>query len=158
MAELAEIAPRLGALTTQSAAELGRDAARQVASAASWSEVVGERLDTSQATAMLGVTRQALAKRQSSGSMVGLPGRRTTWFPIWQFDHRSRRVRPVVKEVTSAFKALLGTAEPALVASWATTPQHEDLDGDTPAHWIETGGDTERVVQAAHRAAARLAQ
>ena len=90
--------------------------------------------------------------------MVGLPGRHTTWFPQWQFDHQASRVRPVVERVTSTFQARLGTLDPMPVASWATTPQHGDLGGDTPANWIETGGNAERVVQAAHRAAAQLAQ
>ena len=158
VAELARLAAQFGGLAAGEAAELGRHAAQQAAASASWSQIVGDRLDTSQVTELLGVTRQALAKRQASGSLVGLRGRRTTWFPAWQFDSGARCVRPIVRDVTAAFRKHLGEADAVLIASWATTLQAEDLDGETAADWIESGGDAGRVTQAAHRAAARLAQ
>lgn len=107
---------------------------------------------------MLGVSRQALAKRQKHGSLIGLAGRRSTLFPAWQFDQAKRAVRPVVADITAAFRDELGNADPAVIASWATTPQHEDLAGSTPADWIANGTDAEWAVRAACRAASRLAQ
>ena len=125
--------------------------------AAWWSEVVGERFAASATSAMLGVSQEVLTQRQSSGSMLGLPGEHTTWFPSWQFDQQAGCVRPVVERITSAFRDRLGIVDPMLVASWAKTPQ-QDLDGNTPADLIETGDESKRIVQAARRAAARLAQ
>ena len=60
------------------AKRLGPRAASQVLAAARWSQVVGDRLDTTRVTRLLGVTRQALAKRQQTGSLLGLPGDGTT--------------------------------------------------------------------------------
>lgn len=126
--------------------------------AVAWSRIVGDRLDTSEVARMLGVTRQALAKRQRSGSLLGLRGRATTWFPVWQFDTRERCVRPVTADVIAAFREHLGDVDPVLVASWATTAQDEDLGGATPSEWIESRPDHRRLIESAHRAAARLAQ
>ena len=39
-----------------------------------------------QVCAMLGISCQALAKRRRTGSLLGLRGQRTTWFPAWQFN------------------------------------------------------------------------
>lgn len=128
-----------------------------VASAA-WSAAVGERYDTAQVCAMLGVTRQALSKQLRSGTLIGLRGRATTWFPAWQFDSGSRSVRAVVAEVVAAFRDCLGDADPHIVAAWATAPQHEDLDGCTPSVWIAGGRDRWAVVRSAEQAALRLAQ
>jgi len=139
--------------------QLGARAAAQVVSAARWSQVVGDRLDTTQVAQLLGVSRQALAKRQQSGSLLGLPGDGTTWYPTWQFDLENTTIRPAVRDVIGAFRDRLGNdTEPLLIASWALTPQHEDLAGETPARWLQAGRDLDQLRQAAERAAARLAQ
>ncbi|MCY3560362.1 MAG: Eco57I restriction-modification methylase domain-containing protein [bacterium] len=49
---------------------------RYVPAAARWPQVVGDRLDTTQVARLLGVSRQALAKRQHTGSLLGF-GKRT---------------------------------------------------------------------------------
>ena len=152
------IASRFEGISAAAAEQIGAEAARNAASFAAWSTAIGDRLDTSQVCDMLDVSRQALAKRQKHGSLIGLAGRRSTLFPAWQFDQVKRTVRPVVADITATFRDELGDADPALIASWATTPQHEDLEGSTPADWIASGKDAEWLVRAARRAASLLAQ
>ena len=139
--------------------ELGTKAAEEAIASARWSRLVGDRIDTSEAVELLGVTRQALSKRQTSGSLLGLPGRGTTWYPTWQLDIEKKEIRPEVRDIIGAFRDSLGEgADPFLVASWASTAQHEDLDGLSPAEWLAQGNDLEDLRQAAQRTAERLAQ
>lgn len=58
-----------------------------------WAEVVGERFDTAQLVQMVGITRQALAKRVAGGTLLGLPGKGTTFYPSWQFDLSAEPIR-----------------------------------------------------------------
>jgi hypothetical protein len=146
-------------LLPDKAREYGFRAARAALAPVVWARAVGERLDTSQAVEVLGVTRQALAKRVRAGSLLGLPGRGTTYYPAWQFDFESREVRPVVRHILAAFAEELDRPDPYVIAAWAATPQYEDLGGLTPAEWVaKTGGhDYRSLSEAARRAAARLA-
>jgi len=148
----------LGKLEADEAARLGRSAAEQVLAAARWSQVVGDRLDTTQVARLLGVTRQALAKRQHTGSLLGLPGDGTTWYPTWQFDTDEGCIRPEVRDVLGAFRDRLDEFDPLVVAAWATTPQDEDLASETPAQWLRAGRDQDQLRRAAERAAARLSR
>lgn len=155
---LAAVASGLGNLETEEAVRLGRRAAEQVLAAASWSQIVGDRLDTTQVARLLGVTRQALAKRQTTGSLLGLPGDGTTWYPTWQFDIDAARIRPEVRDLIGAFRDRLDDVDPLVIAAWATTSQDEDLAGDAPVQWLRAGRDPDQLRQAAERAAARLAR
>lgn len=155
---LAAEAALLGKLDDEDAVRLGRRAAAQVLAAARWSQVVGDRLDTTQVAQLLGVTRQALAKRQQTGSLLGLPGDGTTWYPTWQFDTGEGRIRPEVRDVLGAFRDRHDDFDPLVVAAWATTPQDEDLAGETPSQWLRAGRDQDQLRRAAERAAARLSR
>ena len=148
----------LGKLEADEAVRLGRSAAEKVLAAARWSQVVGDRLDTTQVARLLGVTRQALAKRQQTGSLLGLPGDGTTWYPTWQFDTAEARIRPEVRDLIGAFRDRLDDFDPYVIAAWATTPQDEDLAGETPAQWLQAGRDQDQLRRAAERAAARLSR
>ncbi|MGI9017490.1 MAG: hypothetical protein ACR2HR_10385 [Euzebya sp.] len=148
----------LGKLETEEATRLGRRAASQVVASARWAQVVGDRLSTTQVARLLGVSRQALAKRQATGSLLGLTGDGTSWYPTWQFDIDRARIRPEVRDIIGAFRDRLDDVEPLVVASWATTHQEEDLAGETPAQWLGAGRDPEQLRRAAERAAARLAR
>jgi hypothetical protein len=139
------------------ARQLAETAADQVIASLRWSQAVGDRLDTTQVTHLIRVTRQALAKRQVSGSLLGLPGRTTTWYPTWQFDMTEHRIRPEVRDIVGAFRDQLENPDPFVIASWANTPQ-VDLDDVTPAQWLAAGYDARTLSEAAQRAAARLAQ
>ncbi|MCA1704730.1 MAG: hypothetical protein LC808_16285, partial [Actinobacteria bacterium] len=95
---------RIGALLgrhDELLAEIGYDEARELGSRGAdaavaplvWSAAVGERWPTTTVIEFLQVTRQALHKRVTNGTVLGLPGRGTTWFPVWQFDLDARAVR-----------------------------------------------------------------
>ena len=73
-------------------------------------------------------------------------------------ERRAGRRRRGRADSSAAFRDELGNADLAVIASWATTPQHEDLEGSTPADWIANGKDAEWLARAARRAASRLAQ
>ena len=67
----------LGDLDETAAQRIGGSAAESVVASAAWSAAVGERYDTARVCAMLGVSRQALSKRQCSGTLIGLRGRQS---------------------------------------------------------------------------------
>ncbi len=146
-------------ISEDEACELGAKAAEVVVASARWSRLVGDRIDTSEASKVLGISRQALSKRQASGSLLGLPGHNTTWYPTWQLNIENESIRPEVRDIIGAFRDALGEgADPFLIASWASTTQHEDLNGSSPAEWLADGKDIEQLRQAAQRAAERSAQ
>ena len=127
-----------------------------------WADVAGERFDTAQLVQMLRITRQALAKRVISGTLLGLPGKGTTFYPTWQFDLSAEPVR-IRRSVAAAFAAWvqeMGSLNPHAVASWAQTRQPE-LHDLTPVEYLGKGGDDngdELLIFSARVTAARLAQ
>lgn len=137
-----------------------RMAATDVIAPVLWSHAVGDAWDTTQVSKFLEVTRQAIHKRVVAGSLLGIPGEQTTWFPVWQFDISHRSIRPETKPILAAFRDRLGPeVDPLVIASWASTEQEEDLDGLSPAQWLEGAAiGSDQVEEAARRAAARLAQ
>jgi DNA-binding GntR family transcriptional regulator len=86
------------------ATELGSRAAMAALAPRLWAGVVGDRLTTAELAQLLGVSRQALAKRVASGTLLGMPGKGTTVYPKWQFDSDADRIR-VRPEVAAAFAA-----------------------------------------------------
>jgi hypothetical protein len=136
--------------------DAGVQAGEQIITTLRWSAVVGDRLDTSQVTALLGSSRQALHERVGRGKLLAFPGRGTSWYPAWQFDRNLRRVRPVVAKLLDVFRDDAGEVDPWLVAGWAATPQ-PDLDDQTPIAYIEQGGGDAHLVAVAAEAAEALA-
>jgi hypothetical protein len=141
-------------LTYDEARQLGAQAADAAVAPLVWAVAVGERWPTTTVTEFLHVTRQALHKRVVNGTAVGVPGRGTTWFPVWQFDLAVHEVRPVTAEVIAAFRDELGAVDPLVIASWATTDQAEL--GMSPEEWLAAGNDPAEVARIARRAAAEL--
>lgn len=124
----------------------------------SFTEIVGRCLDAKQVRHLLKLSRSELAARRDEGDLIAVSGKkRTEIFPAWQFDRTAAAVRPAVKGVICAFDEHLHEIDDLLIASWATSQNVRDLDGRTPAQWIEAGGSDERVVAAARRTAVRLA-
>jgi hypothetical protein len=146
----------LDAVSVEEAAALGAQGAAASVAPLLWGRAVGDRWDTTTAAEFLGISRQALNERVKRGTIVGLPGRGTTWFPTWQFDLVARSARPVVVDVVDAFRRAMGESDLYTVASWATTRQSM-LDGLTPADWIGAGRDSARLIDAARRSARKLA-
>lgn len=121
-----------------------------------WSAKIGTRWDTFEVTNFLDVTRQAVSKKVRARSLLGIPGRGTTWFPTWQFDPTTNQVRFVVSKILEVFYTADDQLSPLAIASWANTEQPEL--GTTPAAWIVDGKDSSAVLQAAEHTAAALAQ
>lgn len=144
-------------LSPDEAEEQGRRAAGQVVAPVLWARIAGDSLDTATVSRLLGISRQAINKRLASGSLVGLPGRGTTYFPSWQFDLDTGSIRPETRLIVAAFREEMETADPYVIVAWVQTPQEEDLGGLTPLDWIRKGKPPEPLVDAARRAAARLA-
>ena len=146
----------LSRLSEEEALELGRQGARAVLAPLAWSAAVGDRWDVRRATEFLGISRQALYKRLHHGSALGIPGRGTTWFPVWQFDPRQQIVRAVTRSVIKAFRAADPGTDPLVIGAWAMR-DNRLLGGKAPAAWIAEGGGDEAVVRAARHAAQGLA-
>ena len=157
LVEMPELEKALQDIAAEEAVEYGRTAARQAVAPALWRMLAGEVLSTEQVRELLGVSRQALNKRVTKGTLLGLPGERTTLFPAWQFD-ASGEVRPAVSVVLREFRDRLGDdVDPRIVLSWASARQPE-LEGEAPADWIRADGDTAALKRAAERAAEALAR
>ena len=136
--------------------DLGRRAARMAIAPLVWGAQVGERWDVRGVTEFLEVSRQAVYKRLRSGSLLGLPGSGTTWFPVWQFDPEHHVVRHVVASVIGAFREADTEVDPLVIATWATS-KSSSLGSKTPAELMAAGRQDESVVLAAARAARGLA-
>src|SRR5438270_10132108 len=96
-------------LSFDEARELGAQGADAAVAPLIWGAAVGERWPTTTVTEFLQVTRQALHKRVMNGTLIGLPGQGTTWFPVWQFDLDAYEVRPVVADIVKAFREEIGS-------------------------------------------------
>lgn len=147
---------QLAQLSYEEARQLGIQGADTALAPLIWSGAVGERWSTTTVTELLYVTRQAVHKRVLNGTLLGLPGRGTTWFPVWQFDLNTHEVRAVVAEIISAFREELGSVDPLVIASWATTDQPEL--GMSPEEWLSAGKDPTDLVPVARRASSALAR
>lgn len=142
-------------LPPEVARELGRDAARSVVAPLVWRDRLGETLNTTQVATYLKLSRQALAKRMQAGTILGLPGRGTTLYPVWQFKPRLDEVRDEAREILKIFADEPGGLNPYTVAAWMRTSS-EDLHGLTPEEWLREKHDPEPVYDAARRMVGRL--
>lgn len=160
--EVVELHPELGAVTEGEAKRLAREAVDAIVGPVLLQQLLSaDRLDTTAAVRLLGISRQALHKKVRNGALLGVPGRGTTWFPGWQFD-RDTGVRPVVALLLAAFGGD-GNPPAEAVLSWSQTPQPELRAGGagsgewTPADWVAASRPGEPVLAAAPRAGRALA-
>ncbi|MEU1197834.1 hypothetical protein ABZ446_16600 [Streptomyces sp. NPDC005813] len=142
-------------LRAEAARTLGQRAARAALAPVMWAELSGDMIDTTRASEALGVSRQALAKRVAAGTLLGIPGRGTTHFPVWQFTP-NWGLSPDAQAIFKIFREALGRLDPYAVMSWMATPS-EELNGLTPEQWLTKKQDSEPVLAEARRTAERLA-
>jgi hypothetical protein len=154
---LSELQPDLVIdLDRDTARSIGRQAARSILAPLILAAQLGETLDTAAVTDRLGLSRQALAKRLAAGTILGVRGRGTTHYPVWQFTPRLDEVRPELREVFKIFSTELGSLDPYAVAAWLKTPA-EELNGLSPHLWLNAKDDPQPVYDAARQTAGRLA-
>ena len=156
LARHVEIDEQPPGLSEEELFELGQRAARMTLAPLVWSTKVGDRWDVRRVAEFLDVSRQAVYKRLRTGSLLGLPGSGTTWFPVWQFDLEHHVVRHVVAPLIEAFRRADPDVDPLVIAAWATK-QSPSLGSSIPAEVVAEGGQDDRVILAAARAARGLA-
>jgi hypothetical protein len=131
----------LSDLSYEAAKALGAQGADAAVAPLIWAAAVGDRWPTSTVTEFLHVTRQALHKRLAKGTILGLPGNGTTWFPVWQFDVDAREVRPTVAEVIAAFREELGSRPvPRRLVGHQPTARTQDVAGGLAGLGEGSGG------------------
>lgn len=135
---------------------IGRQAARSILGPLVLAAQLGETMDTAAVAAHLRISRQALAKRLAAGTILGVPGRRTTHYPVWQFTPGLDEVRAEIREVFKIFTAEMGSLDAYAVAAWMNTPA-EELNGLSPHLWLHAKDDPQPVYDTAQRTAGRLA-
>lgn len=113
-----------------------------------WSDQLGPAYTTKQVASLLGITKQAVAKRAGLLRVVQRDGR--TVYPVVQFDGSGvvPGVQQVVLELTPH------VADPLTIAAWLTSPQ-EALDQRTPLRALRRG-EVSLVTDLARRFAAAL--
>ncbi len=148
--ERQENAPDLGDPTA-----LGRRAALLATAEAVWGRHLGPLFDAEQVKTVLGVgSRQAVSDLAKRGRILALDaaGQRKL-YPAFQFGPDGRPY-PELARVLTIFEGIVETQY--TVASWLVSPQ-DLLEGKTPAAWVRSRRDPERLFAAARRAAAALA-
>jgi hypothetical protein len=152
--------PDLSVLDADVAERVGKMAAQMAVSNLRWQRALGKSMITTELAQAWGVSRQALFDRLRNSSLIGLPGRSTTYFPMWQFDDdswRTHRVRPVVMKILEAFRGADGKVDQEAVVAWAASPQPE-LRGCAPRDVINDPGSEMDLVRAAAAAAREFGQ
>lgn len=143
-------------LSPEEARALGRRGAHYGLEALIWAARIGDTLNTTEVSNRLDITRQALAKRLAAGTILGIPGRTTTYYPVWQFQPVHGEVRPEIREIFKIFVDELGSLDAHTVSSWMMTPS-KDLSGLSPHEWLMKSDDPLPAYDAARRIASRLA-
>jgi hypothetical protein len=119
-----------------------------------WLHQVGPLLTEDSVEARLALTAREIAQRLDDNSLLAVQDRRgRLFFPAFQF--RNGDMQDALQAVLS--QLLPATADNWTVASWFRSP-HPLLDNRTPAEWLDEGADTEQLLEAARRDAARLGQ
>lgn len=142
-------APR-SALTPDLAAELNNIARLLLDQPSSLTAAVGPVCNTGQAAAWLGVSRQGLHKAINENRILAFQSADGKWlYPTWQFTRAGM--------LTNALQQTLGRLEKwdrFSRAEWLYA-ENPELDGLSPAQWIEDSRDTPTLLAAAKKAGAR---
>ncbi len=145
-----EVEPEQGDL-----AALGRRAGLVAAANSVWSRHLGPMFDAEQAMTMLGVSsRQAVSDLAKRGRLLALDvGRGRKRYPAFQFGENGRP-HPDLVPILALFAPVVET--PYTIASWLVSPNHL-LGDETPIAWMRARRESARLLEAARRAAERLA-
>jgi hypothetical protein len=135
--------------------QLGRRAALLATSELTWDDHLGAMYEWSDVATVLGTvgTRQGVHDLARRKRLLALPTKSgKLLYPAFQFSgaRTLSGLHQLLTELDSS------GVSPWTQASWFVTPQDE-LDGETPAVFLSREAVDERVMEAARRAAARLA-
>ena len=151
MPELAEELP-----DDVDAYDVGYEAGRAALAPIAWARAVGDRVQTTELTELLGLSRQALQKRVRNHTLIGLPGKQTTHYPQWQFDFKRGEILPAAERVLRAFRSN-GEFDPYMIAAWMNEPRAE-LEEARPADLLKDEGRVEELFELVRAVAKRWAQ
>lgn len=103
--------------------------------------VEGGSIKVGEVRNILGISRQAIARRREQGKLLALPLSRTFLFPAWQFS--AKGMRPGMEEVLLALRDL----DPWMQLAFLLTPNGR-LEGKTPLEELRRNKKSD-VVKAA---------
>lgn len=117
-----------------------------------WIAQLGPLLDLEQAILILSDHR-GVSELTAQGFLLALdaPGGGSL-YPAFQFRPNGRPYTEIARILEIFHKAVETSYT---VASWFVSPQ-DDLEGKTPAAWMQSGHEAERLYKAARHAAVRL--
>jgi hypothetical protein len=105
--------------------------------------VLAQSITRAEASALLGISDQAVSDRLTAGDLVGLKDGRVWRLPAWQFDADTENGwLPGIAQLRRHFPA-----GPVTLTGWVTAP-NVDLDDRTPAARL-AAGDVDQVLLAA---------
>lgn len=132
-------------------------AARMVAAVpepSPWDQLVGPVYTTGKVTALLGVSRQAVAERRSRRSILALEtSDGAVVYPAFQFHQGA--LLPGLPKLLRRFP--LETVDGWTLAAWLVAPQ-PGLEGRSVVEWLREGGDPGPVEALAAEQAARYSR
>jgi len=133
-----------------------RRAARLAVAEQAWSARLGTLLESRDVVEILGVSKQRVSRLARDHRLIALPQGGRMRFPAWQFAAADAGDR---EALAAAHRELVdgGALSPWAAASWFRE-EHSELDGSDPVTFVRQGGARSRLLDAARRDAARLAQ
>ncbi|MCF8589916.1 antitoxin Xre/MbcA/ParS toxin-binding domain-containing protein [Gordonia liuliyuniae] len=115
----------------------------------------GPFYDTAGVVSILGISKQAVAKRVAAGTIIGcqLTEARRTWvYPVWQFTDDSQ----LIDHLDEVWTVLRGSTDAWTAALWLRT-RNQALGGATAVDYLRDGRDPGVVLAEARADAARWA-
>lgn len=133
-----------------------RRAARVAVAEQAWAQRLGTLLETRDVVDLLAVSKQRVSTLARDRRLIALSQAGRLRFPAWQFATSDAEDRDCIAAAHAALTEQ-GSVSPWTAASWFRA-QHPSLDDKDPVAFLRGGGDRSRVLEAAARDAARLAQ
>ncbi|WP_137723124.1 hypothetical protein [Prescottella subtropica] len=119
-----------------------------------YDQLVGPFYDTAGLTRWRGVSRQAVNKAVTAGTVIACRLDDGQWvYPTWQFTPEGT----VAPHLITLWKTLRAAADPWTCAVWLRTPQ-PGLDGVAAVDWIADGHPVDPVLALARADAQRWAE
>lgn len=110
---------------------------------------VGPVCSTADLVDWMGISRQAINKAVKEARILGVRKGSGSWmYPTWQLDSNNQ----VLEGLPKVLERLKGIANTLDIGEWFVT-KHRDLEGLTPAEWLQEDRDLGTVVGVAENLA-----